>query len=175
MILGTRLRELRNKRGLTGRATAAYLGISAAHVSDMEGGKAFPSLDMLIRLARFFNTSTDYLLGTTDNPAPAVQYEPPPLGFDLWAVLRELSSEQGDELLRIGNGMLEEKRRADTRLRAYFVSLVESLADDEAQALLANATAAVRAGDRLGAMARIDAFFAGRMAQNVRQEEPEDV
>lgn len=175
MTLGTRLRDLRDKRGLTGRATAAYLGISAAHVSDMEGGKAFPSLDMLIRLARFFNTSTDYLLGTTDDPAPPEQREAPRLGHEMWAVLRELSPEQSEELLRIGNGMLEEQRRADERLRTHFVTLVETIADSEAQSSLAAAIAAIRLGDRDRALVILNDFFAGRLSQPERQEEPEDV
>lgn len=175
MTLGTRLRGLREKRGLTGRATATYLGISAAHVSDMESGKAFPSLDLLIRLARFFDTSTDYLLGVTDDPAAAEQRVVPPFGLDIWSVLRELPQEQGEELVRIGHGMVEAERRADERLRNFFVKKVEEIADGAAQASLADAIAAVRVGDRAGAMAIIDAFFAGRPPQEASQEPSEDV
>lgn len=71
MALGKRLRGLRTKRKLTGRAAAKYLGISGAHVSDMESGKSSPSLDMLIKLVEYYETSSDYLLGIVDDPAPA--------------------------------------------------------------------------------------------------------
>lgn len=71
MDLGARLRKLREGRRLTGRAAAQYLGISGAHVSDMESGKSSPSLDMLARLVAFYRTSADYILGIIDDPAPA--------------------------------------------------------------------------------------------------------
>lgn len=61
---------MREQRNLTGRAAATYLGISSAHVSDMENDKAGPSLDLLARLAKYYRTSADYLLGITDDPSP---------------------------------------------------------------------------------------------------------
>ena len=64
------MRELREQRRLTGRAAATYLEISGAHVSDMESGKSLPSLDLLIRLVGFYRTTSDYLLGLTDDPNP---------------------------------------------------------------------------------------------------------
>lgn len=71
MEMGARLRKLRDGRRLSGRAAAQYLGISGAHVSDMESGKSSPSLDMLVRLVAFYRTSADYILGIIDDPAPA--------------------------------------------------------------------------------------------------------
>lgn len=71
MDTGERLRKLREGRRLSGRAAAQYLGISGAHVSDMESGKSSPSVDMLVRLVAFYRTSADYLLGIIDDPAPA--------------------------------------------------------------------------------------------------------
>jgi transcriptional regulator with XRE-family HTH domain len=70
MSLSQRLRELREQRGLTGRAAATYLKISSAHVSDLENAKAKPSLDLLARLAVYYRTSIDYLLGLTNDPSP---------------------------------------------------------------------------------------------------------
>ena len=71
--LGSRLRGLRQQRNLSGRALATYLGISNAHVSDMENGKTNPSSSLIVRLAEYFNCSADYLLGLTDDPSPAGQ------------------------------------------------------------------------------------------------------
>ena len=71
MDTGERLRKLREGRRLSGRAAAQYLGISGAHVSDMESGKSSPSVDMLVRLVTFYRTSADYILGIIDDPAPA--------------------------------------------------------------------------------------------------------
>ena len=37
-----------------------------------------PNGEILLMLAEYFNTSTDYLLGNTDDPTPAGQKERPP-------------------------------------------------------------------------------------------------
>lgn len=42
----------------------------------MENGKAGPSLDLLTRLAKYYRTTADYLLGLSDDPAPAAPFEP---------------------------------------------------------------------------------------------------
>ncbi len=70
MEIAYRLRDLREKRNLSGRAAATYLGISNAHVSDMENGKAKPSLELLAHLVEYYRTTADYLLGLTDDPSP---------------------------------------------------------------------------------------------------------
>lgn len=69
MSLGERLRKRREYLGLTNGQVSTYLGISKAHVSDMEHGKSNPSLELLGRLARYYRTTTDFLLEITDNPA----------------------------------------------------------------------------------------------------------
>jgi transcriptional regulator with XRE-family HTH domain len=50
-LFGARLRELRQKRGLTLRELADTANMSLAFVSDMEGGLKLPSLTTLVRLA----------------------------------------------------------------------------------------------------------------------------
>ncbi|MDY0300797.1 MAG: helix-turn-helix transcriptional regulator [Trichlorobacter sp.] len=50
-LFGARLRELRKRSGLTQEQLADVLGIEQKHVSLMEHGKSYPSLDRLIRIA----------------------------------------------------------------------------------------------------------------------------
>lgn len=50
-LFGARLRELRKGRGLTQEQLAEVLGIEQKHVSLMEHGKSYPSLDRLMRIA----------------------------------------------------------------------------------------------------------------------------
>ena len=50
--LGQELRRLRQEAGLTLRGLAATLGISAAHLSDIEHNRRRPSDDLLRRIAR---------------------------------------------------------------------------------------------------------------------------
>lgn len=95
MQLGERLRELRERRGLSGRAAATYLKVSNAHVSDLENGKAKPSLELLVRLAEYYHTSADYLLGLEPPPASAPE-SPEAEILRLWA---ELDADQRNLVL----------------------------------------------------------------------------
>lgn len=73
MDLAGRLKERRERRSLKNSQVALYLDVSTAHVSDMESGKRKPSLELLVRLSDYYKTSTDYLLGVTDDPRPAAK------------------------------------------------------------------------------------------------------
>jgi len=60
---GEKLRRLRQKNGLTTRSLAAVLEIkSHSHIADMESGRSFPSVELLLKLADFFQVTTDQLL-----------------------------------------------------------------------------------------------------------------
>lgn len=71
MDLARRLRERRERRNLKNSQVALYLGLSTAHISNLESGKREPSLDLLVQLADYYRCSVDYLLGVTDDPRPA--------------------------------------------------------------------------------------------------------
>lgn len=45
---------------------AEYLGVSSVAIGQYYNGDALPSMDNLIKIAQYFNVSTDYLLGLTD-------------------------------------------------------------------------------------------------------------
>ena len=63
-----RIRELREDRELTQKEMAWILGMSQTGYSKYETGENDIPTTILIKLARFYNTSIDYLLGETDNP-----------------------------------------------------------------------------------------------------------
>ena len=63
-----RIRDLREDRDLTQTAVAKMLGMSQTGYSKYETGENDIPTMILIRLARFYETSIDYLLGQTDNP-----------------------------------------------------------------------------------------------------------
>ena len=64
------LKELRKDKLLTQEDIAKQFGISNVMYSLYETGKRRMSLDMLCTLADILETSTDYLLGRTDDPRP---------------------------------------------------------------------------------------------------------
>lgn len=61
-----RIRNLREDRDLTQTDIAKYLGISHTGYSKYETGENDIPTQILIKLADFYNTSVDYLLGRTD-------------------------------------------------------------------------------------------------------------
>lgn len=65
-----RLRDLREDHDLTQQEIGVLLGIDQRVYSTYETGKREIPLHLLIQLADCYHTSTDYLLGRTDNPRP---------------------------------------------------------------------------------------------------------
>ena len=65
-----RIKDLREDRDLTQREIAAYLHIKQNTYSQYETGQRQLPIDILIALARYYKTSTDYLLGLTDETKP---------------------------------------------------------------------------------------------------------
>jgi transcriptional regulator with XRE-family HTH domain len=61
-VIGDRLREVRNARGLSLRAMAARLGVSASLISQVETGRARPSVRTLYAIAAELGISLDELL-----------------------------------------------------------------------------------------------------------------
>lgn len=67
-ILGNRINELRTKNRMTLEQLGNIVGLKKASLSDVENGKNFVSVEVLIKLADCFKVSTDYILCRTDNP-----------------------------------------------------------------------------------------------------------
>ena len=63
MDFSNRLKELRTQAGLTQLQLAQQLGVTKSVISFYELSERAPSPDVLIRVARIFHVSTDYLLG----------------------------------------------------------------------------------------------------------------
>lgn len=66
----TRIKDLREDRDLTQREISQYLNISQVAYSYYEINKRSMPLEILSKLADFYNTSTDYLLYKTDEFRP---------------------------------------------------------------------------------------------------------
>ncbi len=63
-----RLRDLREDHDLTQTKLAKMLGMSQTGYSKYETGENDIPTAILIQLARYYNTSIDFLLGETDCP-----------------------------------------------------------------------------------------------------------
>ena len=63
-----RIRDLREDHDMNQTQVAQFLGMSQTGYSKYETGENDIPTAGLIKLARFYDTSIDYLLGETDNP-----------------------------------------------------------------------------------------------------------
>lgn len=65
-----RLKDIREDRDLTQREVADHLHIRQNTYSQYENGQRGLPIDTLIKLARYFGVSTDYILCLTDDTRP---------------------------------------------------------------------------------------------------------
>lgn len=59
------LKQLRSKKKLNQKQFANKIFVSPSAVSQYETGRTMPSRETLERIAKYFDVSTDYLLGTS--------------------------------------------------------------------------------------------------------------
>lgn len=72
-MLGQRICELRTAIGWSQVDLAKKLGVVKQTVSNWENENIQPSIEMLMRLAKLFNVTTDYLLGLDTIPRLSVE------------------------------------------------------------------------------------------------------
>lgn len=70
------LKQIRNNKNLLQNKVAMDLNITQETISSYETGRVFPSSDMLIKLADYYNTSIDYILCRTKYDMPIDSIKP---------------------------------------------------------------------------------------------------
>lgn len=61
-----KLKQLRAKKGISQQQLAIVLGTSQQSINKYENHGVEPDIEMLIKMADFFQTSVDYLIGHSD-------------------------------------------------------------------------------------------------------------
>ncbi len=74
-MLGKRLTELRRKAGISQKELGGYLGVSHYTISAYEKERSEPSDELKAAMCKYFNVSSDYLLGLIDVPMPISRNE----------------------------------------------------------------------------------------------------
>ncbi|WHA10368.1 helix-turn-helix transcriptional regulator [Enterococcus montenegrensis] len=67
MTFGERLKSLRNKRSLTQSQLGEKLNVTKASISGYENDTRSPDKDTLVKIAKIFGVTTDYLLGIDES------------------------------------------------------------------------------------------------------------
>ena len=63
LYIGDTIKRLRQQYGMTQEKLAEKLGVSFQSVSRWEGGTSYPDIELIPEIARFFNVTTDELMG----------------------------------------------------------------------------------------------------------------
>ena len=68
VINGDRIRQLRESKGYSREKFAESIGIGTTQAYKYEMGKSDATGEVIARMSRFFDVSSDYLLGLSDSP-----------------------------------------------------------------------------------------------------------
>lgn len=78
-IFSYRLAELLKENNISKRALAQLIGVSAMSISDWSNGKVQPTAENIFIIADYFQVSTDYLLGRSDDFGAPLHSDAPQL------------------------------------------------------------------------------------------------
>ena len=111
-----RLRALRQERNISMKQLGDIFDVAESTISLYENEKRKVDTDMLIKFANYFNVSTDYLLGITDERNPSLDNSAD-IGFDDFTYAmhnesKELTDEDKELLLDMARML---KKRIDER------------------------------------------------------------
>jgi transcriptional regulator with XRE-family HTH domain len=106
MSLGARLKELRIKKNKSLQEVADAVGASKAHIWEIErGGSKNPSMDLLTRLADYFEVSVSFLVGESPDEQEAELVA-------MYRDLKSLSPEDREKMRAIMNVFKDKKDTA---------------------------------------------------------------
>lgn len=104
-----KLKLLREEEGVTQSELAKKLGVSQSAVAQWEAGTRVPAAQAVVALARYFDTSSDFLLGLVDERLRLVPY------------FKELSQDE-QTFMQAFTQLTAEKRNALAEIVRLFLS-----------------------------------------------------
>ena len=81
-LYAVRIAKLRNSKKLTQQQLADLLGLTRGRINNYEQGTREPDYETLEKIADFFNTTTDYLLGRDMKSTEKSRYHSPDQATD---------------------------------------------------------------------------------------------
>ena len=91
--------QMRDNLNLKDSDVAKHTGITPSTFSDWKKGKSSPNADKLVKIARFLNTTVEYLVTGEDAPAAAPAYRITAFEFQIIIAYRQLSEDAQDVVL----------------------------------------------------------------------------
>lgn len=121
METGAIIRDLRIKNKISAKELSKILKISESSISLYESGKRTPSLSLIVKIADYFNVSTDYLLGVIEKQQECDNI----IGKDLSMIIENIVYflENSDHIIFDG-------KIIDTRLAIVFKKFLSSILEN---------------------------------------------
>lgn len=158
-VYGGRLRERRTRAGYTQSDVARLLGVGQSYIANLEiGNNRPPALKLAAQFARVYRTSTDYLLGVTDNPIPPGGGSMPEDMGEMLLLMEGLPEDRRAELVAQARTYAEVERlrqRAEREAEIYLRirDLRQKVGGEAADLVISLVMAAVQRRDYDGASA----------------------
>jgi transcriptional regulator with XRE-family HTH domain len=95
------LKQLRKEKGISQKSLGEEIGVSQQSMNKYENYNIEPDISTLIHLAKFFNTSVDYLIGNTEiRPVAelAMSFKPTQDEIDLINEYRKMSESERESV-----------------------------------------------------------------------------
>ena len=118
-----RLKELREKKGLSQYEFAKKIGVAQSTVGSWESGRREPNYNTTKIIADFFDVSVDYLISRADDPTPNPDNkkspgEEPELDIDsieyaLYGEARDLDDDEKQQLLELAKLMRKKRKEKE--------------------------------------------------------------
>jgi transcriptional regulator with XRE-family HTH domain len=147
----------------------AYEGLTPQYLSGLERGQNKPPVwELLVKLARRYGCTTDYLLGRSDHPDGYAPSAPlPSYGQEVLEIMAELSDVRRRELVAHAQVMLDaEQAERDVQQLRSMLDMVEAVGgSDTLDEVLEILTLAHT--DEAAALARMNTFIASRAGRPV--------
>lgn len=138
VLMGKRIKELRNKARLTQTELAKCLGVTKFTIAAYENDSRQPSYDTLIKIAKIFHVTTDYLLLNDSNAVLKVdnltEEQIQVLGtiidsFHSSNFLNEVAENKSPELIDLSIKFKEKVEEEDAEIYMKALELVKILKD----------------------------------------------
>jgi len=112
MKLNEKIKRIRKDKGMSQAEMADMTGIHKAHFSRIERGKFQPSVDLLKKIAKALDVTTDYLLNDEVDDFTPVKIQDKTL-IERVKLIETLETEEKNALLKIIDALLTKKKVVD--------------------------------------------------------------
>lgn len=112
-MIGEIIKKLRRERNITQEQLGNAIGVSKMAISYFEKGKKAPGRETLEKIADYFNITTDYLLGRSDDPE-LTEYE------------SKVVTEEGNNIIKLIETLPKEERQKAWEQLEMYVNYIKS-------------------------------------------------